>query len=103
MSLMNERPVVSEPAARELLEKMHTFPGPFLFKAIGRGDETFIAAVVAVVHAELPPDRKVPYEVQHSSGGKHLSVTLTPHVDNVDQVLAIYDKLQVVEGLRMLL
>lgn len=87
----------------ELLAEQHQFPGLFVFKAIGRGDELFIAAVLEVVRLEIGPDVEFTHELQHSSGGKHVSVTLRPQVQSAAQVVAIYSGLRTVDGLRMLL
>lgn len=89
--------------SQELLEATHTFPGRFVFKAIGKGHEPFIAEVVTVVRRELAVEFDPPYETNYSSGGRHVSVTLTPHVESADQVLAIYGAIQRVEGLVMLM
>ena len=39
--------------AIELLESTHQFPGPYMFKVIGRVDNGFVARVVAAVREEL--------------------------------------------------
>ena len=40
----------------ELLEATHEFPGPYIFKAIGRVENGFAARVVAAVREELALD-----------------------------------------------
>ena len=37
----------------ELLEAHHAFPGPYMFKAIGRTENGFVARTVAAVREEL--------------------------------------------------
>ncbi len=88
---------------QELLDATHPFPCPFVFKAIGRNDEAFVAALVAIVRSELQHDVDPPFEVRPSSKGNHTAVTLTPHVENSLQVLAIYERFRAVDGLVMLL
>ncbi|OYW19267.1 MAG: DUF493 domain-containing protein, partial [Planctomycetales bacterium 12-60-4] len=77
--------------------------GQFVFKAIGRGDERFVAEIVAVIRAELNHDFDSPYELNHSSRGNHVSVTITPWVESPDQVLAVYARLRTVEGVSFVL
>lgn len=87
----------------ELLEATHSFPCAFVFKAIGRGDDTFIALVVATVRDELQQEFDPPYEVKQSSGGRHVSVTISPWVESATQVLAIYERIRTLDGLVMML
>ena len=87
----------------EVLEKAHTFPGAFMFKAIGKADDDFVARVVAAVREELAGDVDPPYTLRETSGGKHVAVTLEPYVQTPAQVLAVYRRIQGVAGLVMLL
>lgn len=86
----------------ELLEKTHVFPGPYLFKIIGKADPAFLARVVNIVREELTIEVDPPYRVREAVGGRHFSVTLEPVVDSPQQVLAIYRRLSILEGLVML-
>lgn len=86
----------------ELLETTHQFPGPYLFKAIGRVEDGFAARVVAAVRDELESDVDPPFRLKETSGGRHVSVTLEPHVESAPQVLAIYRRLRQTTGLVVL-
>jgi putative lipoic acid-binding regulatory protein len=86
----------------DLLEQTHAFPGPFLFKIIGKSDDGFLARVIAVVREELLFDADPPYRIREAAGGRHVSVTLEPIVQSAHQVLAIYRRLGVLDGLVML-
>jgi putative lipoic acid-binding regulatory protein len=86
----------------DLLEQMHTFPGPYLFKVIGKADQGFLARVVAVVREELLFDADPAYQIRTAVGGRHLSVSLEPVVASADQVLAVYRRLGAIEGVVML-
>ena len=86
----------------ELLEKTHAFPCPYLFKIIGKADESFLARVVAVVREELTIESDPPFSVREAVGGRHVSVTLEPMVQNAHQVLAIYRRLGLLEGVVMM-
>jgi hypothetical protein len=86
----------------ELLEKTHAFPCPYMFKIIGKAEEGFLARVVAVVREELLLEFDPPYSVREAVGGRHLSVTLEPLVQSAQQVLAIYRRLGVLDGVVMM-
>ena len=88
--------------ASDLLEKTHTFPGPYLFKIIGKAEHGFLARAVAVVRDGVLSEVDPPYHIRESVGGRHLSVTLEPVVQSAAQVLDIYRRLRVLDGLVML-
>jgi putative lipoic acid-binding regulatory protein len=85
----------------ELLQQTHRFPGPFTFKAIGRVGNGFAARVVAAVRDELGDAQDPPFRLRESAGGRHVSVTVEPLVQNAEEVLAVYRRIQSVEGLVM--
>ena len=86
----------------DLLEKTHAFPGPYVFKVIGKADQGFLARVVAVVREELLIGIDPPYRVREAVGGRHLSVTLEPIVQSDQQVVAVYRRLRALDGLVIL-
>ena len=86
----------------DLLESTHRFPGPYMFKAIGRVDNGFAARVVAAVREELAGSVDPPFRLRESHGGRHVSVTLEPTVETAQQVLAVYDRIRKVAGLLFL-
>lgn len=94
---------MDQPAALELLRATHEFPCRFLFKAIGRTDDNFVGQVVAVVRAELAHEFDSPYSLKHTSGGRHVSVTIEPWVETAEQVLSVYARIRTVPGLVMLM
>ncbi|MCA9073759.1 MAG: DUF493 domain-containing protein [Planctomycetaceae bacterium] len=87
----------------ELLESTHTFPGNYTFKVIGAADDNFIGRVVAAVRSELEESVEPSFSFRKTSGERHVCVTIEPPVENGEHVLAIYQSLQQVEGLVMLL
>ncbi len=89
--------------AFDLLEKTHAFPCPYLFKVIGKADQSFLARVVAAVREALLIEVDPPYRVRAAVGGRHLSVTLEPVVQSAQEVVAIYHRLGVLDGVVMLL
>jgi putative lipoic acid-binding regulatory protein len=87
----------------ELLENTHRFPGPYMFKVIGRVENGFVARVVAAVREELAERVDPPFSVRETAGGRHVSVTLEPQVQTAQQVLAVYRRIRQMAGLVMLL
>ena len=88
---------------RELLDAMHTFPGTYVFKAIGAADDHFVGRVVAAVRSELDDAIEPSFSTRTTSGGRHVCVTIEPPVARADDVLAIYSSIREVEGLVLLL
>ena len=86
----------------ELLERTHTFPGPYMFKVIGRGENGFVARVVAAVRDELAEEVDPPYKVRETTGGRHVAITLEPTLKTVHQVLAVYRRIRGMAGLVLL-
>ena len=87
----------------DLLEKAHAFPGRYLFKIIGKADRGFLARAIAVVREELKVEIDPPFRLREAVGGRHVSVTLEPVVQSAQQVVAIYRRLGVLDGIVMLL
>ncbi|HEV3203571.1 MAG TPA: DUF493 domain-containing protein [Gemmataceae bacterium] len=89
--------------ALELLEKTHQFPGPYMFKVIGRVENGFVARVVAAVREELALAEDPPYSFREAVGGRHVAVTLEPMVETGYQILAVYSRLKKLTGLVMVM
>lgn len=87
----------------ELMNATHQFPCSYLFKAIGRDTDNFIGRVLHAVRQELDDASEPPFSSRKSSNGKHVSVTIEPIVESSHQVIAIYDNLKELDGLKMLL
>ncbi len=94
---------MSELPAIELLESTHTFPGVYMFKVIGRREGAFAARVVAATREALEWDVDPPFRIRETAGGRHVAVTLEPHVATAHQVLAVYRRLRNTAGLVMFL
>lgn len=88
---------------RELLEETHSFPGRFMFKAIGKTQDDFALRVIAVVRETLEQDFDAPYELRHTSAGRHIAVTIEPWVETSQQVIDIYTAIRELEGLVMMM
>lgn len=88
---------------QDLLDEMHSFPGKFVFKAIGRTNDDFVERVVAIVRATLEQDFDAPYELRETTGGRHVAVTIEPWVESSQQVIDVFAAIRNIDGLVMLL
>jgi putative lipoic acid-binding regulatory protein len=95
--------VQSSPTALDLLRATHTFPGPFVFKAIGRNESQFAERILAAARTVLTGHAEPPFTSRITPNGQHIAVTLEPQVDSAEQVLEVYAQLQHVAGLELLL
>jgi uncharacterized protein len=93
---------VSELISIEMLEKTHKFPCAYTFKIIGKEEQGFIARAVAAVRDALTADLDPPYSVRATPDGCHVAVTVEPVVYSPHQVLAVYERVRSLAGLRML-
>lgn len=89
--------------AADLLESVHSFPGTYQIKAVGRSDDDFAGRVVSAVREELAVPGDLDYSVRTTPGGRHVSVTLDVTVQRAEQVRAIYSRIQQIDGLTLLL
>jgi uncharacterized protein len=94
---------LTEHVSIELLEKTHVFPCPYTFKLIGREEHGFVARAVTEVRLALHADRDPPYTLRSTADGKHIAVSLEPVVYSAQQVLAVYERVRDLAGLRFLL
>lgn len=92
---------MGELPAIQLLESVHEFPGPYMFKVIGRVENGFAARAVAAVREALDEPIDPPFKVRQTPGGRHVSVTVTPTVQRAEQVLAVYRRVRGMAGLVM--
>ena len=86
----------------ELLEATHRFPGPFMFKVVGRSEEQFAARVLAAVRSKLGEENEPAFSIRKTANGIHSCVTVEPEVPSAAAVVEIYAHLRGVEGVMML-
>lgn len=85
----------------DLLNATHTFPCQFTFKVIGTSTDDFVdRCQLAIKSVNLDSD-DIPVTTRSTPNGKHTSVTLLPTIASAEQVLAVYEQLQSVEGVVM--
>ncbi len=77
------------PAAESLLE----FPTMFPIKVMGRTQDGFAQAIVAVVHRHAPDFDAATMEMRASSAGKYLSLTCTINATSREQLDSLYHDL----------
>lgn len=87
----------------ELLLATHHFPGPYMFKVIGRDVDGFQARVLQAIRSALKINQDPPFRTQPSSQGKHVSITLEPHVFEPAEVITVYQHLRQTEGVLMVM
>jgi putative lipoic acid-binding regulatory protein len=87
----------------EVLEAHHDFPGQYTFKVIGSAKDNFLARVVSAVRDELQLEVDPEYSIRSTKKGNHIAITLEPHCESAQRVLAIYSRLTGMDGVVILL
>jgi putative lipoic acid-binding regulatory protein len=85
------------------LEDVHEFPCDFVIKVIGSNTAEFVTSVIQASVNVLGTEAQPGVDTRESSGGNHISVTLTVRVASAEQVIDVYTILNDVEGVRFLL
>lgn len=87
---------------RELLLATHTFPGSYCIKAFGPGDDAFRVAVEAAAEVVVTRTR-FESRVRITSSGGRSCVTLDLRVLDVDEIIAVYERLYALPQLQLIL
>lgn len=87
----------------DLLEERHDFPGEYIFKVIGSGEDGFVGKVIVAVRQALDCDADPPFRLRQTPSGRHVAITIKPHVTDAAQVMAIYRMLAEVGGVIMVM
>ena len=87
----------------EKLEEVHEFPGPYTMKVIGKNEAAFVALVLGVTRRVLELEVDPTYSNRTTSSGRHVSLTLELTVDSAVIVATLYEQMQSVEGLTMVI
>jgi uncharacterized protein len=93
---MDNRPSI------ETLESTHQFPGTYQIKAIGLAENDFVERVIRAASSELAAPSEIDHTVRITPGGRHVALTLEITVQTAQQVRAVYEKIEQVEGLTLL-
>lgn len=94
---------MSELPPAELLEATHQFPCRYTFKVIGEEADDFAARAVHAVREVLELAGDLESTTRRTANGQHVAVTIELQVDNSEQVLQVYARLQRLAGLKLLL
>lgn len=87
----------------ESLETGHTFPGAYTFKVIGRNPDSFARTVIMAVSEELELQNEPPHSAKQTPNGRHVSITVTPTVETPQHIIKVYQRLQTLDDLIMLM
>ena len=71
-------------------ESLLTFPCSFPIKVMGRTQDGFAQAILAVVHRHAPDFDATTLEMRSSSAGNYLSLTCTINATSRDQLDDLY-------------
>jgi putative lipoic acid-binding regulatory protein len=83
---------------RELILARHEFPGEYVIKAFGPGQDEFRSQVAAAAGAvEHERSERV------TRSGKRVCITLTLQAASVDEVIGVYERLYEVTQLQLVL
>lgn len=83
---------------RDLILAHHQFPGEYVIKVFGPGDNAFRAGVhSAVGHLQFRSSERA------TRSGRRICVTLVLDARSVDEVLDAYARLHALEGLQLIL
>ncbi len=74
-----------------------------MFKVIGRDIDGFQARVLEAIRQALNIQQDPPFRTHPSSGGKHVSITLEPHVFEPAEVITVYKHLRETQGVLMVM
>ena len=86
----------------ELLEANHSFPGRYMFKVVGWTDDEFEQRVLNAATEVLQTKQELIYSIRRTGTGRHVSVTIEPHVISGFEVLNVYRRMKTLDGLIML-
>ena len=87
----------------ELLNATHSFPTRVLVKVIGVNDPDLVVRVVAAIRMELAANEDPPFSTRHTPSGRHVAISLEPHFETAEQVLAVYARVRKIEGIVLLM
>lgn len=87
----------------DLLESIHTFPGAYTIKAIGRTSDDFEVRLLAAVRAQLEAETDLEHSTRTTPGGRHVAVSLVVTARSAEHVRAIYTAIHDVEGVTLVI
>lgn len=88
---------------RDLLERAHDFPCTYRIKAFGPSGAPFRSALLDAAGEVLGADRVNVAGERSTRSGDRVCITLALEVENVDDIVGVYDRLHDVRGLSLIL
>jgi len=88
---------------RDLLARTHDFPTFYTIKAIGASASDFVSRVLLAARHSLEREVHLRHSVRSTTRGEHVAVTLDIMVQNADEVLEVYQALEAVGGMKLLM
>lgn len=95
--------VESDKTFLERLEEAHEFPCSYTIKAIGKNTPEFRARIVGVARDHLQLDADPETSSRETQNGRHISITLSVTMPDAPAVISLYEQLQNVDGLKLLI
>lgn len=87
----------------ELLLSVHEFPGPYIWKVIGRAENDFADRILEQFRTALELEFDPPHTVRETAAGRHIALTIETWMESGDDVLDLYTRLRETEGVVVLL
>lgn len=94
---------MSDSGVWERIGNLLEFPVDFPIKVMGRRDDGFAQAIVALVSAQVPDFDPSTIELRASSGGAWLSVTVVVRASSREQLQSLYRELSAHPMVRIVL
>lgn len=89
------------PTTLERLEQQHSFPGPFMFKAIGPNTAEFVAHVTQAVMLGTGGRARPNVSTRDSGGGRYTAVTIRAQLARAQEALDVWALLAQVDGVKL--
>ena len=87
----------------ELLNSVHSFPGPYTFKIISVNDEVVLKNIAIEIQSTLNFKSLPQYSCRISESGKHASLTVEIVLRQAQEVHLVYEALMKTPGVLLLL
>ena len=95
--------MLSRHSSLSILQQVHTFPGPYVFKIIGDNGPELVAWSMQITIWVLGRWTRPTVTVRRSAGGRHQAVTLRVRMPDAEAVLDVYRGLRSLSGVRFLI
>lgn len=87
----------------ELLKANHSFPGPYTFKLIAESKADLVTNLILELKEVLEWAHDPKHSTRETAGGKHIAVTLELVMRKAEEVHIVYQILEKVDGVILIL